>query len=71
MRELRFHLDGDAARITYWIASGRRIVLLTASRKTRARECREVERAWRALQRCLAEGHTVDEHDDDEGVRPW
>ncbi|RZQ62136.1 type II toxin-antitoxin system RelE/ParE family toxin [Amycolatopsis suaedae] len=58
LRELRFHLDGEAMRLTYWIASGRRIVLLTVFRKTRMREEREVERARRAMARCIAEGHT-------------
>ncbi|MEV0166012.1 type II toxin-antitoxin system RelE/ParE family toxin [Nonomuraea fuscirosea] len=29
LRELRFHLCGEAVRITYWIAPGRRIVTLT------------------------------------------
>lgn len=61
LRELRFYLNRDAVRVTYWIASGRRIVLLTAFRKTRMREEREVERARRALARCQAEAHTVDE----------
>jgi hypothetical protein len=44
LRELRFHLDRQAVRITYWIASGRRIVLLTVFIKTRMRENREIER---------------------------
>jgi hypothetical protein len=66
LRELRFHLDGEAVRVTYWIASGRRIVLLTAFRKTRMREDREVNRARRALWRCTGEAHTVDEHDGSE-----
>ena len=48
LRELRFHLDGTAIRVTYWIASGRRIVLLTVFRKTRMRETAEVARARRA-----------------------
>ncbi|MBP2321758.1 hypothetical protein JOF56_002143 [Kibdelosporangium banguiense] len=61
VRELRFHLDGDALRVTYWIAPERRIVLLTVFRKTRMREEREVARARRALRRCVAEAHTVDE----------
>ncbi|MGO1056472.1 type II toxin-antitoxin system RelE/ParE family toxin [Crossiella sp. CA198] len=60
LRELRFHLDGEAIRVTYWIASGRRIVLLTVFRKTRMREAREVARAQRALRRCVAEEHSVD-----------
>jgi hypothetical protein len=62
LRELRFHLEGNAIRITYWIASGRRIVLLTVFRKARMREDREVERARRALRRCVKQSHTVEEH---------
>jgi len=61
LRELRFHLDGNAVRVTYWIASGRRIVLLTVFRKTRMREDREVARARRAWQRCMVDAHVVDE----------
>lgn len=61
LRELRFYLGRDAVRVTYWIASGRRIILLTVFRKTRMRENREVERARRALVRCQVEAHTVDE----------
>ncbi|MFD2418090.1 type II toxin-antitoxin system RelE/ParE family toxin [Amycolatopsis pigmentata] len=61
-RELRFYLNGEAVRITYWIASGRRIVLLTQFRKSRMREEREVARARTAMRRCIAEGHTVGEH---------
>jgi hypothetical protein len=61
LRELRFHLGREAVRVTYWIAPGRRIILLTVFRKTRWREDREVERAGRALARCMAEAHTVEE----------
>jgi phage-related protein len=61
LRELRFHLERDAVRITYWIAPGERIVLLTVFRKTRDRETREVQRARRALARCIGEMHTVEE----------
>jgi hypothetical protein len=56
VRELRFHLDRIQARITYWLAPGQRIVLLTVFRKTRMAERREVERAVRAWQAC-ASGH--------------
>lgn len=63
LRELRFHLERDAVRVTYWIASGRRIVLLTVFSKTRLREEREIERARRALARCVAKRHTVDEEE--------
>jgi phage-related protein len=59
LRELRFYLEREAVRITFWTASGRRIILLTVFRKTRMREDREVERARRALERCVAEEHTV------------
>jgi len=55
---------GQAVRVTNWIASGRRIVLLTVFDKTRMRETREIDWALRALRRCIAVEHTVD--DDDE-----
>jgi hypothetical protein len=61
LRELRFHLDELAIRITYWIAPHRRIVLLTMFPKTGARDDREVERARRAMRRCVELQHTVDE----------
>lgn len=64
LRELRFHLGRQATRITYFIASGRRIILLTVFAKTRMREEREIDRARRALARCVAEQHDV------EGDRP-
>lgn len=63
LRELRFYLDGRPTRITYWIAPGRRIILLTVFVKTQRREPREVERANRADERCLAERHTTEEDD--------
>lgn len=61
LRELRFHLDGRAWRISYWIASGRRVILLTVFPKSRQREIAQVARAERAMQVCIARGHTVDE----------
>ena len=61
LRELRLHLDRQSVRVTYWIASGRRIVLLTVFVKNRMRETREVDRARRALAKCIAEEHTVQE----------
>jgi hypothetical protein len=63
LRELRFHLDGQAVRVTYWIASGRRIVLLTVFTKTRMRESGEVDRARKAMARCMAEEHTAEDDD--------
>ena len=61
LRELRFYLGRTQTRITYYIATGRRIVLLTVFAKTRPRERAEIERAWRAMQRCIDEGHMAEE----------
>jgi hypothetical protein len=61
LRELRFHLDQRSMRVTYWIASGRRIVLLTVFAKTRMRERRQVQRARRVLARCIAEEHGLED----------
>jgi hypothetical protein len=55
LRELRFHLRGQQRRITYFIASDRRIILLTTFRKTRNRETLEVWRAEKAMETCLRE----------------
>jgi len=43
---------------------GRRIVLLTVFVKSRMREIREIERARRALARCIEAEHDVDEDED-------
>ncbi|NUP45188.1 MAG: hypothetical protein HOY76_51245 [Streptomyces sp.] len=64
LRELRFTMDGNAVRITYWIASERRIVLLMVFRKTRQREGAEVERAQQAQKVCEAD-HGPAEHNYD------
>lgn len=56
VRELRFHLHHGEVRVSYWLAPGRRVVLLTVFAKTRRREQGEVERA-RAAQRACELGH--------------
>src|SRR5260221_14749359 len=56
VRELRFGLDGRQVRITYWLAPGRRVVLLTVFSKTKMRETGEVGRAQLAQKQCEA-GH--------------
>lgn len=61
LRELRFYLDGDATRLSYWIAPERRIVLLTVFVKSRMRERAEIGRAREAMSRCAGEAHTVEE----------
>lgn len=62
LRELRFDLDGHARRITYWLAPGRHIVLLTTFRKARMRETAEVERAQVAQAACEAWHEPAGEH---------
>jgi hypothetical protein len=49
LRELRFFLGRQRFRITYYIASGRRLILLTVFHKTKARETAEIDRARRAM----------------------
>jgi hypothetical protein len=63
LRELRFWLDSQPTRISYWIASDRRIILLTVWHKTKMRETSQVKRAYLALRRCRDERHTVDEEE--------
>ena len=57
LRELRFFLAGRPTRVSYWIAPGRRVVLLTVFVKTQRRERHEVRRARAAMDRCMVEGH--------------
>ena len=52
LRELRIHLEPDDWRVTYWLAPGRRVVLLTVFRKTRMREKAQVDRAMAAQTEC-------------------
>lgn len=59
--ELRFDLDRQAFRMTYYFAPERRIVLLTVFRKQRMNERREVSRARDAMALCIEEGHTAEE----------
>lgn len=55
VRELRFQLLRQQTRVTYWLAPGRRVILVTVFRKTRGTELIEVRRAMRAQRRCEAE----------------
>jgi phage-related protein len=59
--ELRFDLARVSWRLTYWFAPGRRIVLLTVFRKQRMNERAEVDRARRAMARCIDERHMAEE----------
>jgi hypothetical protein len=58
--KLRFYCGGQRMRISYWIAPGRRIVMLTVFTKTRMRETGEIARAAAAMSRCQLEGHTAE-----------
>lgn len=67
-RELRPTIDGTAFHITYWLASCRRVVLLTVFRKTKMREEAEVDRAKQLKKVCEAEheqAHQLFERDVD------
>ncbi len=55
VRELRFHLLTGQTRVTYWLAPGHRVILLTVFRKTRSAETAEVSRALQAQKACAAE----------------
>jgi hypothetical protein len=61
LRELRFYCGGQRMRISYWMAPGRRIIMLTVFTKTKMRETAEIDRAAEAMARCQREGHVVDE----------
>ncbi len=65
LRELRFYVAGRQHRVTYFIAPGRRIILLTVFAKTQPREKSEVDRARRAMARCIERQHTVEADGDD------
>jgi hypothetical protein len=61
LRELRIPLHPADVRVTYWLAPGRRVVLLTVFRKTRAQQAAEIERAQRLQKECEAShGHARD-----------
>ena len=64
VRELRFHLRRQHVRITYWLASDRRVILLMVFYKTQRSETAEVERALMAQKECAANhGHAADVYD--------
>lgn len=55
VRELRFHLLSRQTRVTYWLAPGRRVILLTVFHKSRGAETAEVARALHMQKVCEAE----------------
>src|SRR5437899_7262489 len=62
LRELRFYIGtaGDAVRVSYYVATGRRIILLTVFKKQRRRERAEIDRAEQAMRRCIEEAHKAE-----------
>jgi hypothetical protein len=69
-RELRFRLERSAVRISYWLAPGARVVLLTVFRKTHQIERAEVARAIAAQHVCEA-GHETHAPADETYERKW
>jgi hypothetical protein len=69
-RELRFRLERSAVRISYWLAPGARVVLLTVFRKTRQAERAEVARAVAAQQVCES-GHEAHAPAEEVYERKW
>jgi hypothetical protein len=63
VRELRFRLLRQQTRVTYWLAPGRRIVLLTVFHKTRSVEAAEVERAQTTCEAWHGVAHDVYERE--------
>lgn len=61
LRELRFYMGRERWRVSYFIATGRRIILLTVFSKKQRRVQAEVRRAVRAMARCVRDGHTAEE----------
>ena len=57
-RELRFALGRGDVRVSYWLAPGRQVVLLTVFAKTRQRERAKAARAIAAQRACEA-GHAA------------
>jgi phage-related protein len=54
VRELRFYLLRQQTRVTYWLAPGRRVILLTVFRKTRGAQTAEVARPLEVQKPCEA-----------------
>lgn len=81
LRELRFSIEGRPIRVTYFIRSGRRIVLLTVFGKRRRRErgefrerCARWPAVWRRItmrRRARSDAHEVvdDQGEAREGAR--
>jgi hypothetical protein len=61
LRALRFYLGRERRRITYYVARGRRQILLTVFAKQQDREASEIDRAERAMLRCIEQGHEVED----------
>ncbi|HYS01984.1 MAG TPA: type II toxin-antitoxin system RelE/ParE family toxin [Candidatus Eisenbacteria bacterium] len=60
LRELRFRVGREERRTSYFIAAGRRIVLLSVFRKTKPRETAQIDCAEGAMKRCVSESHTAE-----------
>jgi hypothetical protein len=61
LRELRFYMETESYRVSYYVAAGRRIILLTVFAKDQPREEAEINRARRAMAGCIEEGHSAED----------
>ena len=68
LRELRFYIGRERYRISYYIATGRRIILLTIFKKSKQRETQEIDRADAAMHRCIEKGHTAEDNNESNKV---
>ncbi len=65
--EPEVHPLAQQTRVTYWLAPGRRIILLTVFRKTRSAETAEVARALQVQKICETEHGPAHDTFDREG----
>jgi hypothetical protein len=61
LRELRFYIGTVQHRITYYVATGRKIILLTVFQKDQRRAQAEIGRAMLAMDRCVEGGHSAED----------
>src|SRR6266540_3455622 len=68
LRELRFYIGRERYRISYYVATGRWIILMTVFKKSKQRETQEIDRADAAMHRCIEKGYTAEDDDESNTV---
>lgn len=61
LRELRFYLDGQAVRLTYWVTAGKRITLLAVTHRKHDQTRHTWTRRIGEEQTHISEQHSVDD----------